>query len=340
MPKRTTSHDVARVAGVSRTTVSLVLNNVPGVRISEETRQRVFEAANQLNYHPDITGRKLVTGKSFTLGLVLRQNPEQVYSDGFLLRVILGVEQAAEQAGFRVLLKPMIPGTLNGYGGLIHENHVDGIILSGPRQDDQEIVNLHQHGFPVMLMGQLPNCGIPFVDVDAVNGAKIATRHLIELGHMRIGTITNASLNYTSAEQRLLGYKQALTEADINLDDSLVVVGDYTPSSGYQAMEKLLTCSPRPSAVFVASDVVAMGAVQAVKRSRLTIPDDIAIVSMDDIPLAAYYDPPLSTIRLPAYGLGWAAAERLSRLVRGDTLDQDGIYLETELIVRESSLKK
>jgi DNA-binding LacI/PurR family transcriptional regulator len=340
VPRRPTSHDVARVAGISRTTVSLVLNDVQGVRISEETRQRVIEAAKQLNYHPDITGRKLVTGKSFTLGLVLRQNPEQVFADAFLLHVVLGVEQAAEQSGFRVLLKPLGPDNLNGYTRLIQENHVDGIILSGPRQDDQDIISLHQQGFPVMLMGQLPECDIPYVDVDAVTGAKIATQHLIELGHTRIAMITNAPLEYTSAQQRLEGYRQALSEAGIEADDTLVGAGNYTPASGYNAMIALLTLPLQPTAVFIASDVVAMGAIQAVKRAGLVIPDDLAMVGFDDIPLAEYYDPALTTIRLPAYGLGWAAGERLSRLVRGDTLDQAGTLLDTELIVRESSIRK
>jgi LacI family transcriptional regulator len=339
MPRRNTSRDVAKIAGVSRTTVSLVLNNVAGVRISEATRERVHRAAQQLNYHPDITGRKLVSGKSFTIGLVILQNPEQVFADAFLLKVILGVEQAAEQAGFRVLLKPLAPDDPSGYAQLIQENHVDGIILSGPRKDDLEIIHLHQQGFPIMLMGQLPDCNIPFVDVDAVNGAKIATRHLIGLGHARIAMITNAPLEYTSAQQRLEGYRQALTEAGIGADDSLIFGGNYTPASGYETMNRLLTCSSRPTAVFVASDVVAMGAIQAAKRAGFSIPEDIAIVGFDDVPLAEYYDPPLTTVRLPAYGLGWAAGERLSRLVDGDSLDVTGVLLETELIVRGSSVK-
>ena len=339
MPKRATSRDVAKAAGVSRTTVSLVLNNVPGIRISDATRERVTDAAKRLNYHPDITGRKLASGKSFTLGLVLRQNPEQIFADAFLLQVILGAEHAAEQDGFRVLVKPLEPENPSGYGGLIHENHVDGIILSGPRHDDAEIVRIHQEGFPIVLMGQLPGQEIPFVDIDAVNGAKTATQHLIELGHTRIAMITNAPLAYTSAHQRQAGYQQALVEAGIQPDDSLLREGNFTPASGYEAMGDLLTVSPRPTAVFAASDVVAMGAMQAIKRAGLNIPADIAVVGFDDVPLAEYYDPPLSTVRLPAYGLGWAAGERLSRLVRGDTLDQVGVLLETELIARDSSAK-
>jgi len=335
--RRSTSLDVAKMAGVSRTTVSFVLNRVPGVSISEPTRQRVLGAAKQLNYHPDAAGRKLVSGKSYTLGLVLRQSPEQVFADAFLLRVMLGVEQAAAREGFHVLLKPVEPGDSNGYTRLIKENLVDGILLSGPRQDDTEIVELHRQGIPVTLIGQLPESNIPFVDINAVAGAATAIRHLIEAGHQHIAMITNASLNYTSAQQRRSGYYQALREAGLQVEDDYLRQGDYTPASGFTAMLELLKLSPRPTAVFVASDVVAMGALQAIKRLGLRIPDDVAVVGFDDVPLAEYYDPPLTTIRLPAYGLGWAAGERLVRMIQGEGLGQAGLLLESELIVRQSS---
>ena len=327
------------MAGVSRTTVSFVLNQLEGVSISESTRQRVLEAARKLNYHPNSAGRKLVSGKSDTLGLVLYQSPEQVFADAFLPQVILGVEQAAMQKKFHVLLKPVEPGDSEGYSRLINENHVDGIILSGPRQDDKEIIRLHQDGVPIMLLGQLPDTDLPFVDVNALRGAEAAVNHLIELGHCQIGMITNPPLSYTSAQQRRTGYWQALQAASLKLEDELIKEGNYTPASGYNAMVDLLTESPRPTAVFIASDVVAMGAILAVKRAGLRIPEDIAIVGFDDIPLAEYFDPPLTTIRLPAYGLGWTAGERLTRLTQGEGLDANGVFLDSELIIRESSVR-
>ena len=336
--RRVTSHDVARLAGVSRTTVSFVLNGVPGISISEATRRRVLDAARKLNYHPDSAARKLVSGKSRTLGLVLRQSPEQVFADAFLPQVILGLGQAASQQGFHVLLSPLEPNDHAGYARLIHEKHVDGIILSGPRQGDQDLIELHRQGVPVILMGQMPGSDIPFVDVDAVKGAAMAVRHLIELGHRRIGMITNASLDYTSAQHRLAGYRQALEEARLSYDAALLKTGDFTPASGIAAMDDLLRSKPRPTAVFIASDVIALGAVQAIKRAGLNVPNDVAVVGFDDVPLAGFYDPPLTTIRLPAHGLGWAAGERLIRLIQDDDLDQRGVLLETELIVRASTV--
>lgn len=335
--KRTTSFDVAKLAGVSRTTVSFVLNRVPGVSIGDATRQRVLDAAQQLDYHPNAAGRKLASGKSSTLGLVLRQSPEQVFADPFLVQVVLGVEQAAASQGFHVLVKPLEPNDHEGYTRLIRENYVDGIILSGPRADDLEILQLRHDGFPVILMGQLPESNIPFVDINAFDGAAAAVQHLIDQGHQRIAMITNAPLEYTSAQQRRAGYEKTLQQAGIPLDCSLVQAGNYTPASGYVAMGELLNVSPRPTAVFVASDVVAMGAIQSIKRAGLSIPKDMAVVGFDDIPLAEYYDPPLTTIRLPAYGLGWAVGERLVHIIQGDDKEQTGVFLESELIIRASS---
>jgi DNA-binding LacI/PurR family transcriptional regulator len=335
--KRATSFDVARRAGVSRTTVSFVLNNLPGVSIAESTRQRVLDAARELNYHPDAAGRKLASGVSNTLGFVMRQSAEQVFSDAFLVQVVLGVEQVAAQNGFHVLLKPLEPDTTSGYTRLIYENLVDGIILSGPREDDYEIVKLHQDGVPVVLQGQLPNSSIPFVDINAVEGARVVVDHLISTGHHKIGIITNASLHYTSARQRCDGYCQALEKAGIPVDQNLILEGNYTPDSGYTAMQNLLATTPDVSAVFVASDVVAMGAIQAIKESSRRIPEDIAVAGFDDIPLARYYDPPLTTVSLPAFGLGWAAGERLIHLIQGEPLEQQELFLDSKLIIRKST---
>jgi len=340
MPRKklSTSFDVANMAGVSRTTVSFVLNNVRDVSISEVTRRKVLDAAEKLDYRPNVAGKKLVSGKSDTIGLVLCQSPEQIFTDAFLPQVILGVEQAAIQQGFHVLLKPIDPSDAGGYTSLIRENHVDGILLSGPRQDDRALIKLYEEGVPLMLMGQMPNTQIPFVDINATAGAEAAVQHLITLGHKHIGIITNAPLDYTSAQQRRTGYVQALESAGLVVNEALIQEGNYTPSSGFAAMNALLEVSPRVTSVFVASDVVAMGAMLAIKRAGLRIPDDIAVVGFDDIPLAEFFDPPLTTVHLPAYGLGWAAGERLIRLIRGDGLNENSLLLESKLITRQSSV--
>lgn len=335
--KRPTSIDVAKLAGVSRTTVSFVLNNIPDSNIPETTRQKVIGAAKQLNYHPNASGRKLASGKSKMLGLVRLQSTEQVFNDAFLLQVFVGIEQAASQMGFHVLLKHLDHEKADEYSQLITENHVDGIILSGPLQNDPELIKLHNEGVPIILLGQMSNTDIPFVDVNAELGSRNAVEHLISCGHKRIAMITNAKLEYSSAQQRKNGYLTALKNQNIQVDEELIKEGDFTPASGYAAMKELLTISPAPTAVFVASDVVAIGAIQAIKKAGLRIPQDIEIIGFDDIPMAEFFDPPLSTVRLPAYDLGRVAGEKLIKMILSDESDQPGVLLETELILREST---
>jgi DNA-binding LacI/PurR family transcriptional regulator len=337
--KRSTSTDVAKLARVSRTTVSFVLNNIPDSNIPETTRQKVFDAARQLNYHPNASGRKLASGKSKMIGLVRIQSTEQVFNDAFLLQVLVGIEQAASQWGFHVLLKHLNHEKSDEYSQLITENHVDGIILSGPLQNDPELIKLHKEGVPIILLGQMVDTDISFVDVNAELGSKKAVEHLIASGHKRIAMITNARLEYSSAQQRKAGYLSALKNANIPVDENQIKEGDFTPASGYEAMKQLLALSPAPTAVFVASDVVAIGAIQAIKQAGLKIPQEFEIIGFDDIPMAEFFDPPLSTVRLPAFDLGRVAGERLIEMILNDDSNLPGVLLETELILRDSTVK-
>jgi DNA-binding LacI/PurR family transcriptional regulator len=337
MPKRAIAREVAELAGVSRTTVSFVLNDVPGVRISEETRQRVLEAARRLDYHPDATARRMAYGQTHILGFVVRQSADQVFADHFLPQVLSGLSQCTAAQSYHILFEPIPPADETGaYARLVRERHVDGIVLSGPRFDDQELLKIHAEGAYIVLMGQLPGTGIPSVDVDNIGGARIATQHLINLGHRDIALITNAPLAYTASADRLAGYRQTLEAAGIAYQEKFVRYGNFTPQSGFDAMDSLLALEPRPTAVFVASDTVALGALQSIRQHGLLVPENLALVGFDDIPLAEFVAPPLTSIHLPAYGLGWGAADLLIRLIAGEEIRDPHVVLETELVARES----
>lgn len=339
MQKRVTSQDVAELAGVSRTTVSFVLNEVEGMRISPETRQRVLKAARKLNYHPDASARRLVRGRTQVLGFIKRQSPALSLADAFLPEFLRGLHDVARKKDYYILYEPYDFNGASGdrYVQMLQERHADGVVISGPRFDDQDIFQLHRDGFPVVLHGRVPGSGIPTIDIDNVNSARLAVEHLIELGHQRIGLITNAPQIYTSAADRKTGYELALQEAGLPKENDLIQTGNFSPESGSVAMERLLAVDPRPTAVFVASDVVAIGAMQAVKRAGLHIPMDVALVGFDDVIWARYLDPPLSTIRLPAHGLGWCAGEALIQMLESSPEAIDSpILLETELVIRES----
>jgi DNA-binding LacI/PurR family transcriptional regulator len=334
--KLATSADVAKLANVSRTTVSFVLNDVPGVKISEETRQRVLEATRELDYYPASSARALASGRTQRIGLVLGEGQDRLSADAFLPSFLQGVTASVRRRGYRLVLQMAEDVTSReAYMGLIREQQIDGLILSGPRYDDPVLHELAERAFPMVLHGYVPGAPFPCVDVDNQSGARQAVEHLIGLGHRRIGFISNAPLCYSGAQERFVGYQKALAEHDIALDPDLVRPAAFLPETGQEAMEELLELRTPPTAVFAAGDVIALGAMSALHAAGAGVPDEVALVGFDDIFLSAYVYPPLTTVRVPAYGLGWTAAEQLIALIQGDH-EVDTVILETELVIRDS----
>jgi LacI family transcriptional regulator len=336
--RRVTSQDVARRAGVSRTTVSLVLNEVRGVQISEQTRQRVLQAAKELGYVPEAAARALASRRSQIIGLIITRSPHHIASDAFLTQILNALVETVHQKSMRLLLDIVEDvHHRESYLELARARRIDGIIFSGPRINDEAMQSLEQDGFPTVLMGQLPGSSFCSVDVDNCAAARKAVAHLLESGHRRIGCITNAPLSYTAASDRLLGYRQALQIAGIPFDQELVRYGNFDLESGYLQMSSLLDVLPAISAVFVASDVVAFGAMRAIRERGLSIPEDLALVGFDDVPFARYMDPPLTTVSLPAAELARKSCEILFDLIYKEHPVKCNILLDTQLVVRQSS---
>jgi LacI family transcriptional regulator len=344
--KRVTSQDVARHAGVSRTTVSMVLNNVQGASISEETRHRVHEAAEKLGYVPDAAAQALVRRRAQTIGLILTRSPHHIASDVFLNQIMNGLIEAVQPLGLRLMLNIVEPEhQRKAYQDLVHAKRIDGLILSGPRLDDQALRALEEERFPMVLMGQLPGVSLCSVDVDNRAAAIQAVGHLIELGHTQIACITNAPISYTAATDRLAGYRETLEAAGLSYDQKLVRFGDFIPESGYTQMQSLLENvqpgeKPPFTAVFVASDIVALGVKAALRERGLQVPEDISLVGFDNVPLARFLDPPLTTIHLPALELARKASQMLVKLIKGEQPQPKNILLNTNLVVRESSSRR
>jgi LacI family transcriptional regulator len=334
---RVTQQLVAEHAGVSRTTVSLVLNDVPDTRISDETRQLVLKTARSLGYYPDAAAERLARGASFTIALVWHREPGTTYRDVFLPEVLLGVTRAAQHYEYGLLFHPIEVGKADqGYVKLARGGQVDGMVLSGPRSQEPALIELYEDGFPLVLHGRLPGSDIPSVDVDNTLAGEMAVRHLVELGHTRIGMITNAPRLFPSAEQRVAGYLRGLEEADIEPDESLICEGQFDEASGHAGVAALTQLTPPPSAIFVASDLVAIGALRALHDRGLRVPDDVAVVGMDDISSAEHLLPALTTVHVPAFGLGWSSGELLIRLVEGEDPRSPHVTLDTNLVIRES----
>jgi DNA-binding LacI/PurR family transcriptional regulator len=332
-PRRPTSADVAARAGVSRTTVSFVLNNRADAAISPQTRRRVREAAERLGYQVNVPARQLAAGTSQTIALVLRASPEHLTADALLPDTLRGLTSAARGQDFRVLVEPLADGG-RSYIDLVLSRRVDGVIFSGPRRDD-DALRAPPPGVPIVLQGSLDGSPVPSVDIDNRTAARTAVEHLIGLGHRRIACITNAPLVSTAASDRAAGYRDALDAAAITSQPALLIEGDHDAASGKAAMRTLLSSAP-PEAVFVASDTVAFGVIDALREAGLRVPADISVVGFDDIALAAFSDPPLTTIRVPAFDIGAVAGRVLLDLVAGRPVEHE-TRLPAPLIVRGST---
>ena len=342
MPRKgkVTSRRVAELAGVSQTTVSFVLNNVDSANISKETSQRVLEAARAIGYVPDVSARTLARGKSPNIGLVLAQPHEQVFIDEYIPSVITGLSQLTRQHGYRILVELVEQGSPpDTYLNLIRGKEVAGIVASfnEPSEEDRrELAASVTEGLPIVSL-QNWHDALPSVEVDKLDGVRQVVRHLIGLGYRRIACITYAPVpDQLEATRRLQIYRQLLEEAGIPYDETLVRHGGYDPETGYAAMKSLLELSPLPTALYAMNDVMAFGAMTAIHEAGLRVPQDIAVVGFDDIRLAQYSRPALTTVREPDIQHGWVAGKMLINLMNDQPLEQKHVVLKTELKIRDS----
>jgi len=331
-----TLEEVARLAGVSRSTVSRVINNQPNVR--PQTRERVWQAIRKSGYQPHAVARSLVTNRTQIIGLVTPETVTTLFVDPFFPLLLRGATEACNTHQYQLMLS-LFTGPADQqemYQRVLRNGYLDGVIVASTSLDDRLIPNLLRDRIPFVSVGRYPNERVHYVDVDNVGGARIAVEHLIRLGHRRIATITGR-LDMIAGEDRLSGYRQALEARRIPVEEELIVKGDFTESSGMVSMQRLLAVSP--SAVFVASDAMAIGALKALHQAGRRVPEDIALVSFDDIPIAAAVEPALTTVRQPIHHLGPMAVEVLVGLLKGPPEAEppiQKIILPTELVVRES----
>jgi DNA-binding LacI/PurR family transcriptional regulator len=337
--RRARMEDVAKAAGVSRTAVSFVLNDTPDANIPEATRQRILQAARELDYMPHVPALNLATGKTMMVALIVRQTSEQMSADAYIGEFIRGATRAIEDDGYHLLVHAVEPDVPNHttYGRLVRTRKVDGLLITSPLVNDQEVQLLHDEGTPIVLNGGTDFTDIPSVDVDNIQGAYTAVKHLIDLGHQRIGHISNAPFSYTSSRSRVEGYRRALEEVGIEYDPNLVHEGAFTDTSSYAPMQMMLDLPNPPTAVFIGSDMVALGAIQAIHDRNKRIPHDISVIGFDDLLIGKYLQPSLTTIHLPAYELGKRAGEMILSSLRGETFQTLRVLLPTELIIRQST---
>ncbi|GGQ42422.1 LacI family DNA-binding transcriptional regulator [Couchioplanes azureus] len=333
---RPTLEAVARRAGVSRATVSRVVNGSTTVAVA--IRDAVHRAVEELGYVPNQAARSLVTQRTESIALILPETATRVFSDDlFFPAVIRGVSMELEAADKQLVL--MMAGSTAGHGRVERyamAGHVDGVMFASMHGTDPLPGTLARLGIPVVCSGRPMNPAavpVPYVDVDHIGGVVAAVHHLRALGRRRIATIAGPQ-DMVAGIDRLTGYRTALAEAGLS---EHVAVGDFTRESGIQAMRRLLADDPALDAVFVASDMMAHGALQALKDAGRRIPADVAVVGFDDFEISRLSDPPLTTVRQPIVDMGRTMARQMLGLVDGRADVPTAVVLPTELVVRASA---
>lgn len=333
-----TIEHIATLADVSRSTVSRVLNNHPSVRPS--VRERVLRVIREHNYAPQAAARSLASARTDTIGLLIPRSAAFSLADTFIASMIQSLFEASAQLGYFVMLA-MLTADLEAsfYDRILRGRHFDGVIMFSSDIDDPILPLLTKDGRPLVLIGRHPFFQqISSVDVENRQGAREAVNHLISLGHRRVAMI-NGQLEMEAAQARRDGYKQALLEAGIGIDPQLMVDGHFAEPLAYEATIRLFErATPRPTAIFAASDGMAVGALRAITHLGLRVPDDIAVVGYDDGPLAAYANPPLTSVHQPIGEMGAHAVRLLIEQIRGQAAGAT-VRLPAHLVVRESSAK-
>jgi DNA-binding LacI/PurR family transcriptional regulator len=327
--------DVARLAGVSHQTVSRVLHDNPNVR--GETRDRVLAAIKQLNYRPNSMARALVTGRTKTLGVI--SSDATLYGPASTL---FGIERAAHDAGYAVIvssLRSVSRASVLEAIQQLRDNGVDGIALAAPLRGAADSLRHARFDVPVVALEAGQAMSIPVAAVDQRAGAAAATRHLLSLGHKTVWHLAGPT-DWQEAKERIVGWKSALEGAGAPVPAPLR--GDWTPRSGYEAAEAFLKM-PKFTALFVANDQMALGVLRRFHEAGREVPRDLSVVGFDDIPEAAYFTPPLTTVRQDFAELGKRCLQLLLEQIEGPDSQVEGndqaqrLVVPPELVVRESA---
>jgi DNA-binding LacI/PurR family transcriptional regulator len=333
--RRVTIGDVAARAKVSKSSVSFVFNGRGGV--GEETRDRILKAADELGWRPDARARALSRSRAQALGLVVRRAPELLSTDPFFPQFVAGVESGLSEIGYALVLQVVDSDETerNAYVRFAHESRVDGVFLTDLRTDDDRPAALADLGLPCVLVGPTGPGGsdIEPIGVDDSAGIRRAVRHLYALGHRRIAHVAGAG-RYVHSDVRRRAWIDEMTQ--LGLEPGPIIDADFSGASGARATHELLDMSRPPSAIVYANDLMAIAGMSAAADRGVRVPADLSIVGFDDIPLAPYIVPPLTTVRQDVFAWGAVCARSLVALVEGS--DAPPTHLPAvEFIVRGST---
>ena len=331
-----TLEGVASLAGVSRATVSRVVNGSP--RVSPDVRRDVEAAIEQLGYVPNRAARSLVTRRSDSIGLVITEPTGRLFSDPFFPRVLRGISLELTARDLQlVLLMPNTADDVRRTGDYLSAGHVDGAVLVSLHGEDPLPSRLSRAGIPLVLVGRPPRgVSASYVDVDNRQGARSAVEHLVAGGRRVIATIAGPT-DMPAGLDRLAGYREAIVEAGLEPSPQLEAKGDFTQAGGAEAMTRLLAARPDIDAVFAASDLMAVGALSVLAAAGRRVPRDVAIVGYDDSPVATSTNPQLTSVHQPIEEMGREVARLLVDAVESADRVMRRVILATDLVKRASS---
>ncbi|MDI1461981.1 LacI family DNA-binding transcriptional regulator [Catellatospora sp. KI3] len=330
---RPTLDEVAALAGVGRGTVSRVVNGSP--QVSPEARSAVQEAIKELGYVPNRAARALVTQRTDSVALVVSESQERVFAEPFFAGIVRGVSSALADTSLQLwLAMAQSPAERQRIEHHLTSQHVDGVLLLSLHETDPLPQLLRQRGLPAVLGGRPVSIDqqISYVDMDNVNGARIAVEYLLNAGRRRVATIAGPQ-DLGVGVDRLVGYRAGVQSAAA---EPLIEFGDFSEYSGVEAMRRLLARRPDLDAVFVASDLMAAGAIRALRDAGRRVPEDVAVVGFEDSPVARQTEPPLTTVYQPVEDMGRHMARLLLSRIRGEE-EPNHILLDTHLVHRNSA---
>jgi len=328
--------EVAQAAKVSPATVSNVLNgNLK--HVSSDTARRIQKIVAETGYIPDTAGRNLRRRSTDTVGVIILNVSAGQISEPWIATLLSGISSVMRKEDKTILVDLWQTGSRERYQRIFHGNLFDGAILIGPKRDEQVLLDLAAEHYPfVAVEWSAPGLRVNSVCSNDSNGAYLATKHLLDLGHRRIAMI-NGDIGFFSATERLNGYGRALAEKGFQFAPELVVTGDFSEDEGARHVEELMAQADPPTAVFAGDDLLAVGAINGLHQLGLEVPRDVSVVGFDDIQMARHLTPPLTTVRLPMWEMGVAAAELLEQVLIAPKRQARQVVFDVDLVVRGTS---
>jgi LacI family transcriptional regulator len=333
----TTIKEIAKAVGVSVTTVSRALAGYDDV--AESTRQRVQEAAKELDYRPNLTAQRLRKQRTDTLGFIIPTHSPR-FADPFFSELIAGIGNEAAANEYDLLVSTHPPDSedeIKAYRRAVSGGWVDGLIVVRTREEDSRIKLLCRQKFPFVAFGRTEcELDFPFVDEDSAAGTRLLVQHFINLGHKHIAFISPPK-GLRFGRYRLKAFYETMKDNDLEVHPNLIVEGDMTQHGGADCTERLLAQNPSPTAIIGGNDFMAIGAINKLQRRGYAVGKNIAVGGFDDIPIADYVTPPLTTVRQPIYEIGNTTCAMLIEMINNRPLQKPHVMLTPTLIVRESS---